>query len=86
MFAELATYMFFTFNPPKNFIFEDPISHKYGLLGHTEMHKHKGETSSYAAENNVKTKKKSIYYMTLSRFFQYNSKIKNHPRVLPEAT
>lgn len=36
------------------------ISHKYGLLGHTEMHKHKGETSSYAAENNVKTKKKSI--------------------------
>lgn len=31
-----------------------------GLLGHTKMHKHKGETSSYAAENNVKTKKKSI--------------------------
>lgn len=60
MFAELATYMFFTFNPPKNFIFEDPISHKYGLLGHTKMHKHKGKTSSYAAENNVKTKKKSI--------------------------
>lgn len=60
MFAELAAYMFFIFNPPKSFIFENPISHKYGLLGHTEMHKHKGETSSYAAENNVKTKKKSI--------------------------
>lgn len=41
---ELGAYMFLTFQPLKNFIFEDPISHKYGLSGHTEMdhnHKHK---------------------------------------------
>ena len=37
---ELASYMFLTYQPLKNFIFEDPISHKYGLSGHTEMHKH----------------------------------------------
>ena len=40
LFIEIAAYVFLTFNPLKNFIFEDPISHKYGLLGHTEMHHH----------------------------------------------
>ena len=41
---ELIAYFYLTFHPFKNFIFEDPISHKYGLDGHTEMehlnHKH----------------------------------------------
>lgn len=44
LFLEICAYMFLTFNPLKNFIFEDPISHKYGLRGHTEHkhnHKHK---------------------------------------------
>ena len=43
LFIEISSYMFLTFNPLKHFIFEDPISHKYGLSGHTEMHgnKHK---------------------------------------------
>lgn len=41
LFFEIIAYTFLTFNPFKNFIFEDPISHKYGLRGHTEMHKHK---------------------------------------------
>ena len=40
LFVEIGAYMFLTFNPIKNFIFEDPISHKYGLSGHTEGHKH----------------------------------------------
>lgn len=40
LFIEIGAYMFLTFNPLKNFIFEDPISHKYGLSGHTEMHHH----------------------------------------------
>ena len=38
---ELASYTFLTYQPLKNFIFEDPISHKYGLSGHTEPHNHK---------------------------------------------
>ena len=41
LFIEIGAYMFFTFNPLKSFIFKDPISYKYGLSGHTEMHKHK---------------------------------------------
>ena len=40
LFLEIGAYMFLTFNPLKNFIFEDPISHKYGLAGHTEMEHH----------------------------------------------
>lgn len=40
LFMEIGFYMFFTFQPIKSFIFEDPISHKYGLDGHTEMHHH----------------------------------------------
>lgn len=40
LFIEIGAYMFLTFNPLKNFIFEDPISHKYGLSGHTEIHHH----------------------------------------------
>lgn len=40
LFFEICAYMFLTFNPIKNFIFEDPISHKYGLKGHTELDHH----------------------------------------------
>ena len=40
LFIEIGAYMFFTFNPLQNFIFKDPISYKYGLLGHTEIHHH----------------------------------------------
>ena len=40
LFVEIGAYMFLTFNPLKNFIFEDPISHRHGLSGHTEMHHH----------------------------------------------
>ena len=40
LFIEICAYIFLTFNPLKNFIFEDPISHKYGLDGHTEIHHH----------------------------------------------
>ena len=36
LFIEIGCYMFFTYNPPKNFIFKDPITHKYGLEGHSE--------------------------------------------------
>ena len=38
--VEFASYMFLTFQPLNNFIFKDPISHKYGLKGHTEMEHH----------------------------------------------
>ncbi len=40
LFLETGIYMFFTFHPLKNFLFADPISHKYGLLGHTHHHEH----------------------------------------------
>ena len=45
LFLEIGAYLVFTFHPLKNFIFEDPISHKYGLSGHTEIdhHNHKHE-------------------------------------------
>jgi hypothetical protein len=40
LFLEIGAYMFLTFNPLKNFIFKDPISHKYGLEGHPCSHDH----------------------------------------------
>lgn len=40
LFIEIGAYVFLTFNPLKNFIFEDPITHKYGMLGHHHGHKH----------------------------------------------
>lgn len=40
LIIEFASYMFLTFQPMKNFIFKDPISKKYGLKGHTEIHHH----------------------------------------------
>ncbi len=43
LFIEICAYMMLTFNPLKNFIFKDPISHKYGLKGHTEMDHHHHE-------------------------------------------
>ncbi|MBR0423223.1 MAG: hypothetical protein IJJ04_01065 [Clostridia bacterium] len=36
LFGIFACYMVFTLQPPKNFIFEDPISKKYGKEGHTD--------------------------------------------------
>ena len=41
LFIEIAAYIFLTFNPLKNFIFEDPITHKYSLEGHPCHHHHK---------------------------------------------
>ena len=41
LFIEIGAYVFLTFNPLKNFMFEDPITHKYGLLGHHHDHHHK---------------------------------------------
>lgn len=38
LFIEIGMYFYFTFQPIKNFIFEDPINHKYGLAGHTHHH------------------------------------------------
>ena len=37
---ELSAYFYLTFYPFENFLFADPISHKYGLEGHTEIHHH----------------------------------------------
>ena len=36
LFGIFACYMVFTLQPPKNFIFKDPISKKYGKDGHTD--------------------------------------------------
>lgn len=41
LLIELISYLTLTYHPIKNFIFKDPISNKYGIEGHTEMHKHK---------------------------------------------
>jgi len=38
---ELGFYFYFTFNPGNNFLFKDPITHKYGLAGHPCNHHHK---------------------------------------------
>ena len=38
---ELLLYFYLTYNPPKNFIFKDPITKKYGLDGHPCHHDHK---------------------------------------------
>lgn len=43
LLIEIGMYMFLTFNPMKNFIFKDPINHKYGLAGHTHHHHHNHE-------------------------------------------
>lgn len=40
LIIELGAYLLLTYKPFHNFIFKDPISHKYGLSGHTEMHHH----------------------------------------------
>jgi len=39
--AIIAHYFIFSFNPPVNFLFRDPITHRYGLSGHPCMHNHK---------------------------------------------
>ena len=38
---EFGAYLYLTLNPMKNFIFKDPITHKYGLKGHPCHHHHK---------------------------------------------
>lgn len=43
LFIEIGMYFFFTYQPIKNFLFEDPINHKYGLEGHTHEHHHNHE-------------------------------------------
>lgn len=40
LFVLFGTYMVATLMPLKRPIFKDPISKKYGIDGHTEMHKH----------------------------------------------
>ena len=40
LFIIIGAYMFLTFNPLRNFIFVDPITHKYGLRGHPCHHHH----------------------------------------------
>ena len=47
---ELIMYFTFTFFPPKTIFFEDPITHKYGLAGHTEFHHH-GHKHSHEHEH-----------------------------------
>ena len=41
LIIEFIAYFYLTFNPYKNFIFKDPITHKYGLDGHPCEHHHK---------------------------------------------
>lgn len=40
LFLELAAYFLLTLMPPKNFLFKDPITHKYGIEGHPHEHHH----------------------------------------------
>ena len=40
LIIELLMYFFFTYYPLKNKLFEDPITHKYGIDGHSEIHHH----------------------------------------------
>ena len=37
LFATLACYMVFTLMPARNFLFRDPITHRYGFRAHTEL-------------------------------------------------
>ena len=37
---ELISYLKLTYYPIKNIIFKDPLSNKYGIEGHTEIHNH----------------------------------------------
>ena len=41
LLIELISYLTLTYHPIKNFIFKDPLSNKYGIEGHTEIHNHK---------------------------------------------
>ena len=38
---EIGAYLYLTFNPFKNPVFKDPITHRYGLEGHPCEHNHK---------------------------------------------
>ena len=40
LLIEVGAYMVLTYQPLKNFIFEDPITHKYGLRGHSHEYHH----------------------------------------------
>lgn len=37
LFTTLACYMVFTLMPVRNFLFRDPITHRYGFRAHTEL-------------------------------------------------
>ncbi len=41
LILEIGSYLYLTFNPFNNFIFKDPITHRYGLDGHPCEHHHK---------------------------------------------
>ena len=41
LIIEIGSYLYLTFNPFDNFIFKDPITHRYGLQGHPCEHHHK---------------------------------------------
>ena len=40
LIIQLILYFTLTYHAPENFFFEDPISHKYSLAGHTELDHH----------------------------------------------
>ena len=40
LIIEIISYLCLTFKPFKNFLFDDPITHKYGLDGHPCHHHH----------------------------------------------
>ena len=41
LIIEIGSYLYLTFNPFKDFLFKDPITHRYGLDGHPCEHHHK---------------------------------------------
>ena len=40
LIAEIIIYSLFTFFPPNTFFFKDPITGKYGIEGHPDLHNH----------------------------------------------
>lgn len=41
LIVEIGSYLYLTFNPFNDFLFKDPITHRYGLDGHPCEHHHK---------------------------------------------
>ncbi len=40
LIIEFIMYFTFTYKVPKSFLFKDPITKKYGIEGHSDIHKH----------------------------------------------